>query len=97
MKSNPQDKLRLDRLDASRRETVEADLKTLPEVPTYATLSALVNVAMNTHIKGVDLWNIGKHLQMKHHQIPFKTEYEVAAGLWHIVRKEILEQREAAE
>lgn len=52
---------------------------------------------MNTHIKGVDFWTIGKRLQITHHQIPFKTEYEVAAGLWYVVRKEILAQREAAE
>lgn len=95
--AKPQDKLRLDRMDSETRAHVERALETLPEVPSLSVLHALISTAMNTHPKGVDLWNIGKHLQMKHDGIPWKTEFEVAAGLWHLVRSEILAEREAAQ
>ena len=72
---------------------MQRDLDALPVVPSRDTLHALSTVAMNTHIKGVDLWNIGKRLQAKHDGIPWKTECEVAAGLWHVVRNEIIASR----
>jgi hypothetical protein len=45
---------------------------------------------------GVDLWKMGKRLQHEHDGIPGKTEFEVAAGLWSLVRNEIIAQRASA-
>lgn len=92
--AKPQDKLRMERMSDGERAATERALETLPEVPERAVLSALLGTAMNTRSPpGVDLWEVGKSLQAKHDGIPWKTEYEVAAGLWWLVRSEIIAAR----
>ena len=56
------------------------------DTPVREVLGSLVNVAMNFRDEEIDLWVIGKQLQREYGVIPFKTEYEVAAGLWQYVR-----------
>jgi hypothetical protein len=58
----------------------------LPEVPPIEALMALAHAGMNTH--DPDTMAIGKALQRQvgSGAIPYKTEYEAAAGLWSIIR-----------
>lgn len=74
-------------------------LITLPEVPSVAALRLLQNAAMNWHRSAgrqdVDLMAIARDLQHRlntdeHRAIPYKTEYEVAAGLWSLIREGLL-------
>ena len=63
----------------------------LPAVPDAPALRAIQHAAMNTRLpKHMDLWQRGKTLQKEHGGIPFKTEYECAAGLWSILRDAVL-------
>lgn len=49
-------------------------------------LRFMVNTSMNWHHKDYDAWAIGKQLQMTlRGKIPYKTELEVSAGLWHLI------------
>ena len=66
------------------------------EIPPGRVQRDLVNTAMNTRVEGVDFWIIGKRLQVQNPGvIPFKTEYEVAAGYWYWLRGELgLNQKE---
>ena len=75
----------------------------LPEVPPIEVLRLLVHGAMNTGKKKLprDLWEIGKKIQEKHNSvtgsetpIPFRTEYECAAGLWHLIRAALIDESE---
>lgn len=59
------------------------DLMDLPPVPSSRTLALLAAMRMNAD--GHDLYAIGKRLQREHGGVPFKTEYECAAGRWHVM------------
>ena len=60
------------------------------EIPSERVQRDLVNTAMNTRVEGIDFWDIGKRLQRQNSgKIPFKTEYEVAAGYWYWLRGEL--------
>lgn len=70
-----------------------AALVGLPAVPSTVVLAFLMPAAMNS--PGMNLWERGKQLQREHTgQIPFKTEYECAAGLWDLIRAGVLQSRE---
>lgn len=59
------------------------DLAELPDVPDYLTLRHLA------HFGGgfPDMWEIGKAEQREHRgKVPYKTEYEIAQGLWSLIR-----------
>jgi len=78
--------------DAGR--ALDQALIDLPEVAPIETLPFFMHAAMHQPKEGPDYWNIGKQLQREHDGIPFKTEYEFAAGLWKIIRDGILASRE---
>lgn len=60
------------------------------EIPSVEFQGKLVMTAMNTRVKDVDFWEIGKKLQYLYPgKIPFKTEFEVSAGYWHWLRGEL--------
>lgn len=77
----------------------------LPEIPPVLVLDFLVHAAMNSG-RYVDLWSIGKEMQQMisvkdnfrnpEHGIPYRTEYECAAGMWSIIRNALLEARKKA-
>lgn len=78
------------RIVKSRPIWLTKEMLSANEIPTIDIQRDLVSTAMNTRLKGVDFWEIGKQLQAQHlDAIPFKTEYEVAAGYWHWLRGEL--------
>ena len=49
-------------------------------------LRSMVMTSMNWHHADYDCWEIGKsHQRTFRDKIPFKTEYEVSAGLWSLI------------
>ena len=49
-------------------------------------LRSMVMTSMNFDHSDFDCWKIGKQMQRTHkNKIPFKTEYEVSAGLWFLI------------
>lgn len=73
------------RPDWLTKEVLSAD-----KIPSAEIQYKLVSAAMNTRIEGVSFWEIGKNLQYQNPGlIPFKAEYEVAAGYWHWLRGEL--------
>ncbi len=59
-------------------------LSELPDVPSHEALRALVDYRGGFP----DMWGIGKREQRQHPwgTVPAKTEYEIAQGLWSIIR-----------
>jgi len=77
--------------------TLNRALVDLPEIPDVIVLGMLTNAAMN--IRGIDLWGRGKRMQDGqgyNGPIPYKCEYEHAAGLWEIIRDALLAEKAAA-
>ena len=73
---------------ANRPEWITDKALAAEVIPSKAVLRKLVNTAMNTHVAGIDFWNMGKRLQTEYPgKIPYKTELEVAAGYWYWLRK----------
>jgi len=64
-------------------ELVDA-LSELPDVPSHLALRALADYRGGFP----DFWEIGKKEQRQHPwgTVPAKTEYEIAQGLWSIIR-----------
>ena len=71
------------------RNALNRDLCDLPVVPSIDTLSTLTHAAMNLRA-GIDLQGIGNRLQRENDGIPYKCEYERAAGLWSVIRDGII-------
>jgi len=66
----------------------DKDMANLPEVPSIATMRFLINSkpgGVSFHL----FWERGKMLQAKHAYgtILTKTEYEIAAGIWSLMRE----------
>lgn len=59
-------------------------LSELPDVPSHEALRVLVDYRGGFP----DMWEIGKTEQRQHAwgMVPSKTEYEIAQGLWSIIR-----------
>lgn len=65
-------------------------LSELPEVPEPAALRALAH--LNVHDPERRYWEAGTALQQRHRgAVPYKYEYEAAAGLWVYLRLGLLE------
>jgi hypothetical protein len=74
-----------------REAAFERDLNDLPEVPSMETLRLLSCAGMGTH--NPDCYWVGKQIQRfteAGKSIPWKTEYECAAGLWALIRAGII-------
>jgi hypothetical protein len=88
--SNYEDALSIDELRREvrilwdRELALNMDLLNLPEVPSVETLRALTHAAMS--IRDPDVKSIGVALQKAHKGVPYKTEFECAAGLWSLLR-----------
>lgn len=81
----------------------------LPEIPSVDVMAALTHAAMNMHrspVKNLPFMEAARKLQSSHpskidangcifQPVPFKTEYEYAAGLWTFIRNGLLLQEEA--
>lgn len=83
---------------SQRPEWLTKELLAEHEVPPSSYQADLVDESMNTHVEGVDFWAIGKHLQWNHpdgNKIPFKAEYEVAAGYWYWIREQLVSEQAA--
>ena len=69
----------------------------LPVVPSHEVMRMLIHAAMNSPSPLSNYWETGKKLQQEYPGlIPWKTEYECAAGLWAAMRAGILAQRAGA-
>ncbi len=92
--SNYEDTLTIDELRREvrtlwdRELALNMDLLNLPEVPSIETMRALTHAAMG--MCDPDVKPIGCALQRDHKSIPYKTEYECAAGLWSLLRAGVL-------
>jgi hypothetical protein len=54
-------------------------------IPYHLMPEGFMSFVMNNSPEGVDLYEMGKQLQwhsVDGHKIPWKTEYEIAAGYW---------------
>jgi hypothetical protein len=72
------------RIAWDRQFALRDAIRDLPDVPGHEALRALVDLGGSFP----DMWEIGKTEQMKHPwgAVPAKTEYEIAQGLWVIIR-----------
>ena len=89
-----EDTLTVDALKAEARDGWETELafnnalSELPIVPPFKVLKFLAGYGGRDNF--LHHWEIGKKIQREHEGIPFKTEYECAAGLWSEIRDGLL-------
>lgn len=82
--------------EAEMRYEFNRALIDLPQIPNMAVLQFLMHAAMNS--RGMDFWNRGKELQRDNpNTIPWKTEYECAAGMWDCIRSGLLPEGDAGK
>jgi hypothetical protein len=78
----------------NRQHAFDMDMRDLPEVPSISTMRLLSSAAMNVHKP--DLMVEARRLQYEHpSKVPYKSEYERAAGLWSILRNALIAARDA--
>lgn len=72
------------RFEWNQKHALIKALRDLPEVP-----PVIVQRLLSSAAKWPDDNNIGKRLQREHgsEAIPYKSEYESGAGLWHRIRR----------
>ncbi len=88
------------RLLWDQKHAFDVALNTLPEVPPTRVLWFLSHAGRNFGLNGspaadFDLMAIARELQAKHNTsdhraVPYKTELELAAGLWSIIRAALI-------
>lgn len=96
--SNYEDTLSLEELRREvrtlwdREHALTSDLRDLPEIPSIETMRTLTGAGMAT--RSPDVHSIGCKMRRTHKNIPYKTEFECAVGLWSLMREGILAAKE---